>query len=94
MTRCRRPSSRIFDGSGTSRSPTNRLRIHLSDIDEEQRRLLDLLAKGLSVTAASRRLFLSRRTADRRLARARAMLGVRSNAEAIVVASSAAERTV
>jgi DNA-binding CsgD family transcriptional regulator len=66
----------------------------LERLDEEQRRLLDLLAKGLSVTAASRRLFLSRRTADRRLARARAMLGVRSNAEAIVVASSAAERTV
>jgi DNA-binding CsgD family transcriptional regulator len=66
----------------------------LERLDEEQRRLLDLLANGLSVTAASRRLFLSRRTADRRLARARAMLGVRSNAEAVVVASWAAERTV
>jgi DNA-binding CsgD family transcriptional regulator len=81
---------RLGDVEVADESPQN----PLERLDEEQRRLLDLLAKGLSVTAASRRLFLSRRTADRRLAQARAMLGVRSNAEAIVVASSAAERTV
>lgn len=81
---------RLGDVEVADESPQN----PLERLDEEQRRLLDLLAKGLSVTAASRRLFLSRRTADRRLAQARAMLGVRSNAEAIIVASSAAERTV
>jgi DNA-binding CsgD family transcriptional regulator len=64
----------------------------LERLDEEQRRLLDLLAEGFSVAAASRRVYLSRRTADRRLASARAVLGVRSNAEAVVLASSAADR--
>jgi DNA-binding CsgD family transcriptional regulator len=65
----------------------------LERLDEEQRRLLNLLAEGFSVTAASRRLYLSRRTADRRLAAARAALGVRSNAEAVVLACSAPDRT-
>jgi DNA-binding CsgD family transcriptional regulator len=66
----------------------------LGQLDEEQRRLLNLLSEGISVTAASRRLFLSRRTADRRLAAARAVLGVRSNAEAVIRACSATDRTV
>jgi hypothetical protein len=64
----------------------------LERLDEEQRRLLDLLADGFSVTAASRRVYLSRRTADRRLAAARAALGVRSNAEAVLFVCSAADR--
>jgi DNA-binding NarL/FixJ family response regulator len=57
----------------------------LERLDEEQRRLLDLLAQGYSVAAASRRVHVSRRTADRRLAAARAVLRVRSNAEAVVL---------
>jgi DNA-binding NarL/FixJ family response regulator len=59
-------------------------------LEPEQRRLLELLAEGLSLAAAARRLYLSRRTADRRLASARALLGVRSNAEAVVLARAAA----
>ena len=64
----------------------------LERLDDEQRRLLDLLAEGSSIAIAARRLYLSRRTADRRLAAARAALGVRSNAEAVVLARSAADR--
>ena len=65
----------------------------LERLDPEQRRLLELLAEGLSVAAAARRLYVSRRTADRRLASARALLGVRSNAEAVVLARAAARAT-
>ena len=53
-------------------------------LDEEQRRLLGLLARGLSVPAAARRLHLSPRTAERRLAEARAALGATTNAEAVL----------
>jgi DNA-binding NarL/FixJ family response regulator len=55
-----------------------------SSLDEEQRRLLALLAHGLSVPEAARRLHLSRRTAERRLAEARAALGATTNAEAVL----------
>jgi DNA-binding NarL/FixJ family response regulator len=49
----------------------------------DERRLLELLADGLTVRDAARALFLSRRTADRRLARARETLGARTTAEAV-----------
>jgi DNA-binding NarL/FixJ family response regulator len=62
----------------------------LARLDDEQRLLLGLLAEGLSVAAASRQVHVSRRTADRRLASARAALGVRSNAEAVVLTRVAA----
>jgi DNA-binding NarL/FixJ family response regulator len=62
----------------------------LERLAPEQRRLLELLAEGLSVAAAARRLYVSRRTAVRRLASARAVLGVRSTAEAVVFARAAA----
>lgn len=65
----------------------------LQQLDEDQRGLLDLLGRGFSVAAAARQLYISRRTADRRLAAAREALDVRSNAEAVVFARSAAERT-
>ena len=55
------------------------------DLTDEERRLLDLLADGLTLGAAARHLNLSRRTADRRLASARSKLGVASSAEAIVM---------
>jgi DNA-binding NarL/FixJ family response regulator len=53
-------------------------------LDDEQLRLLQLLCHGLSVTEAARRLNLSRRTAERRLASARAALGAATNAEAVL----------
>jgi DNA-binding CsgD family transcriptional regulator len=53
-------------------------------LDEEQRRLLGLLGRGFSVREAARRLHLSRRTAERRLAEARAALGAATNAEAVL----------
>jgi hypothetical protein len=53
-------------------------------LDTEQRRILTLLGEGVSVGEAAAQLFISRRTADRRLAAARAVLGVGTNNEAIV----------
>jgi DNA-binding NarL/FixJ family response regulator len=49
----------------------------------EQRELLALLADGLSLGDAAQRMHLSRRTADRRLAAARATLGAATTAEAL-----------
>jgi DNA-binding NarL/FixJ family response regulator len=53
-------------------------------LDEEQEQLLELLARGMSVREAAKRLHLSRRTAERRLAEARAALGAATNAEAVL----------
>lgn len=53
-------------------------------LDEEQRGLLGLLCRGHSVTEAAQQLHLSRRTAERRLAEARASLGAATNAEAVL----------
>ena len=53
-------------------------------LTSEQRRLVDLLAEGLTLGEAARRLNLSRRTADRRLAEARGALGVETTAELLV----------
>jgi DNA-binding NarL/FixJ family response regulator len=58
-------------------------------LDAQQLELLEQLARGASVAAAARSLFVSRRTAARRLAAARAALGVRSNAEAVLAVRSA-----
>jgi DNA-binding CsgD family transcriptional regulator len=55
-----------------------------SSLDDEQRRLLALLGRGLSVTEAAKRLRLSPRTAERRLSEARAALGAATNAEAVL----------
>jgi DNA-binding NarL/FixJ family response regulator len=52
-------------------------------LTREQRELLALLAEGLSLGEAADRLHLSRRTADRRLAAARAALGVATTVEAV-----------
>ncbi len=56
------------------------------DVDEEDVALLALLREGRSLGEAATRLHLSRRTADRRLARARRTLGVRTTPEAMVAA--------
>jgi DNA-binding NarL/FixJ family response regulator len=58
----------------------------IDPLDDEQRRLLSLLAEGSSIIEASARLHLSRRTASRRLATARQALGARSTAEAVAIA--------
>jgi DNA-binding CsgD family transcriptional regulator len=55
-----------------------------SSVDDEQRRLLALLGRGLSVTEAAAQLRLSPRTAERRLSEARAALGAATNAEAVL----------
>jgi DNA-binding CsgD family transcriptional regulator len=57
------------------------------NLDDQQRRLLTFLGRGLSVAEAARRLHLSPRTAERRLAEARASLGAGTNAEAILRAA-------
>jgi DNA-binding NarL/FixJ family response regulator len=54
------------------------------ELDAEQDQLLSLLGQGLTVREAARRLHLSRRTAERRLADARAALGAATNAEAVL----------
>jgi len=50
----------------------------------EQRALLDRLAGGETIAAAAAAEFLSLRTANRRIAQAREVLGVRTTAEAVV----------
>lgn len=55
-------------------------------LEPEDRAILGLLAEGHSLGEAAALLGLSRRTADRRLARGRRMLGTRRTTEAIVQA--------
>jgi DNA-binding NarL/FixJ family response regulator len=50
----------------------------------EQRALLERLAKGETIAAAAQAEFLSLRTANRRIAEARHLLGVRSTREAVL----------
>jgi DNA-binding NarL/FixJ family response regulator len=50
----------------------------------EQRALLERLAAGYSIAAAAEAEFLSLRTANRRIAQARALLGVRTTRQAVV----------
>lgn len=54
-------------------------------LTREQRDLLEALAGGASLGQAAAALHLSRRTADRRLAAARAALGAATTAEALVL---------
>jgi hypothetical protein len=51
----------------------------------EQRALLDRLAEGETIAAAAAAEFLSLRTANRRIAAARQLLGVRTTREAVLV---------
>ena len=53
---------------------------------DEERALLGLIGEGMSIADAARQLGIARRTAERRLATARRVLGVGSNAEAVVAA--------
>lgn len=54
-----------------------------SELTEEEAALLALLLGGATLGEAARHLHLSRRTADRRLASARAAFGARGTAEAL-----------
>jgi DNA-binding NarL/FixJ family response regulator len=67
----------------TAEPPSSHLEPALSD---EQRSLLRLLAHGATLGQAARRLGVSRRTADRRLAGARRALHVGTTVEALVAA--------
>jgi DNA-binding CsgD family transcriptional regulator len=53
-------------------------------LDPQIRELLELLISGSSLGDAAKQLHLSRRTADRRLAEARRLLGARSTAALLV----------
>jgi DNA-binding NarL/FixJ family response regulator len=59
------------------------------DLDEASQALLRSIAAGETLSDAARRLGISRRTADRRLAAIRATLGVQRTVEAIAIAGRA-----
>jgi DNA-binding NarL/FixJ family response regulator len=56
----------------------------VADLVPEQRALLDRLANGDTIAAAAAAEFLSLRTANRRIAEARAQFGVRTTREAVL----------
>ena len=56
----------------------------LAELIPEQRALLDRLAAGDTIAAAAAAEFLSLRTANRRIAEARALFGVRTTREAVL----------
>jgi DNA-binding CsgD family transcriptional regulator len=62
-------------------------------LDEIQRELLRLRADGMTVAAAARTVHVSRRTAWRRLAAARVVLGVDRNAAAVTRIAAAGDDT-
>jgi hypothetical protein len=56
----------------------------VADLVPEQRALLDRLAAGDTIAAAAAAEYLSLRTANRRIAEARALFGVRTTREAVL----------
>lgn len=58
-------------------------------LSPEQRQLLEILAAGATVPDAARQLYLSVRTAERRIGEIRRVLGVRTTAEAVLAARAA-----
>lgn len=54
-------------------------------LEDKQREVLELLADGHSIGEAARRLFVSLRTANRRLSDAREALGVSTTREAVLI---------
>jgi DNA-binding CsgD family transcriptional regulator len=58
--------------------------VAVADLVPEQRALLDRLASGDTIAAAAAAEFLSLRTANRRIAEARALFGVRTTREAVL----------
>ena len=65
---------------GTDAEPSGTV----TDLIPEQRALLDRLAAGDTIAAAAAAEFLSLRTANRRIAEARALFGVRTTREAVL----------
>jgi DNA-binding NarL/FixJ family response regulator len=63
-----------------------------AELDSEQRQLLALLGQGLKLGEAAGSLQLSHRTAERRLAKARSLLGARTTAQAVMLANGARRR--
>ena len=63
-------------------------------LGRDERQLLALLLGGATLGRAASQLHISRRTADRRLANARAALGARSTSEAVAAAARAGVRPV
>ncbi|MFI5043997.1 MAG: hypothetical protein ACHQDC_04330 [Acidimicrobiales bacterium] len=57
----------------------------IDNLDAEHQRLIALVANGSTIIEAAREIGLSRRTAARRMATVRSVLGVSTNAEAVVV---------
>ena len=55
-----------------------------SVLNDDQLQLIELLGQGLAIPEAASKLFLSVRTAERRLGAARRLLGVRTTAEAVL----------
>jgi DNA-binding NarL/FixJ family response regulator len=59
-------------------------------LSADQQQILELLADGCSLPEVAAQLFLSLRTAERRLSAARRLLGVRSTAEALAAVTAGA----
>ena len=55
-----------------------------AELTETERALIGLLAEGATVTSAAKALYISRRTADRHLARLRTIAGADSNHQAVL----------
>lgn len=68
----------VHRGTGTDDPGT------VTELIPEQRALLDRLAAGDTIAAAAAAEFLSLRTANRRIAEARALFGVRTTREAVL----------
>ena len=68
----------VHQGVGPERPAT------VADLVPEQRALLDRLAAGDTIAAAAAAEYLSLRTANRRIAEARAIFGVRTTREAVL----------
>lgn len=70
-------------GKVTIGTPPNEARGPAAALAGEARLLLELLADGATIPEAARQLYISVRTAERRVGHARKALGVRTTAEAI-----------
>jgi DNA-binding NarL/FixJ family response regulator len=77
----------------TTRAPRRERasRLRSAELDSEQGRLLALLAEGSRLAEAAASLELSQRTAERRLAAARSLLGARTTAQAVARATSTSQ---
>lgn len=75
----------VFHGAVLERQPPQLVR----DLSDQQRELLVLVARGLDTTEIAETLFISERTAKRRLADLLGHMGVKTRAEAAALAGQA-----